>query len=387
MATITPIQLAIQRLEKKYGPGVVMDLNLVPKEHPHVSTGHAGIDRITGIGGLPQGKMVELFGYESTGKSTLAIQTAGNLQAKPWRTGRILYLDFEHAFDVPYANHLGMKTDPDHFLISQPEYAEQGLEVANEFVEQKLVDMIICDSVAAMLPEAEMAYDLNDRKSGQMGHAAIGSQSRVVGQGIKQLAAKLNINGVLMVFINQIRVKLGGGRMRASETTTGGNALKFYTSMRIQLKKISAVIEKERMVGMNIGVTVVKNKLAAPFSSTPAVIRFGQGFDIGATLFAVLTAQKVLIKGRTGFYDLKALGVQESPRGDAALMEYCKAHPEFMKVLMDKVDWSAAEKLMRVKEDPEAGEQPVETDSSDLSLGDDAGTATADLPTQQPAAA
>lgn len=363
----SPLSLAMARLSKKWGEGVLMDLDMAPGQHPSISTGHPGIDRITGIGGFPQGKIVELYGMESSGKSTLATHVAANVQKKPINTGRVLYVDWENSFDKYYAERLGMKTDKDHFIVAQPDFAEQGLDIINEFVENELCDMFIADSVAAMLPQSEM---VDEDHKGSMGHQIIGSQSRVVSQALKQLASKMNKKRCLGVFINQIRTKIGMGKQRASQTTTGGHALKFYSSMRIELRKVKMVEEKGRFVAMLTRVKISKNKVGSPFGECDAVFRFGQGMDVTTSIFAVLVAQKLLAKNGQGFYDLEKFGVTEHPRGDAMLRDFVNTRPQLWDAMLAKVDWEVAAKATARGNTEESGGDSDEFDGDASLVGD-----------------
>lgn len=363
---LAPLDLALQRLEKKWGSGVVMDLENSPGNHLMISSGHPGIDRILG-GGWPMGKIVELYGMESSGKTTLSLHAAANIQIKKLNTGRVGYIDYENSFDKYYAQRLGVKTGKDHFLIAQPDFAEQGLDIMNEFIEYELVDMLIVDSVAAMLPQSEM---VDEEHGGSMGKTIIGSQSRVVSQALKQLASKLNKKRVLLVFINQIRTKIGQGKQKSSQTTTGGHALKFYASQRVELRKVKMQIEREKMVGMNVRVKVAKNKVAAPFGECDAVFRFGKGMDVTGSIVQALLTQKLLSKTKQGHWDLTKFGIEAHPRGDAGLWEFMDKNPELVLKFTEKVDWDAAAAVSARGASLEDGEEGGTTDTE---MGGDSG--------------
>lgn len=344
IAAATPLDLALARLEKRWGVGVVMNLDEAPARHPAISTGHPGVDQALGIGGFAVGKFVELYGFESSGKTTLALHTAAHVQHHPVNTGRVLYLDYENSFDKYYAERLGVLTDKAHLKVSQPDFAEQGMDVLNEFIEFELCDMVIVDSVAAMLPESEVVDDEKAHQRARMGHTVIGSQSRVMSQSLKQLATKVNKKKVLVLFINQIRTKIGTGGQRTTQTTTGGNALKFYASQRVEVRKVKMLVEKGSPSAMITRVKVAKNKVAPPFRECDVVVRFGTGMDVTGSIVQVLIQQKLLAKGRTGFYDLSAFGYSQSPRGDGGLREFLEANPEAVQKFTEKVDWEAAAK-------------------------------------------
>lgn len=329
----TPRDLALARLERKYGKGIIVNLDAVPEQFPAISTTHPGLDWALG-GGWGVGKIIELYGMESSGKTTLAIHSGGWVQRHPVNTGRVLYVDHENSFDKFYANRLGMQTDTKHFDLAQPDCAEDGLDVMNEYIEFELADLIIVDSVAAMLPRSEM---VGDEYKGEMGKFGIGMHARVISQGLKQLVAKVHKKSVTIIFINQIRNKIG--RRMTVETTTGGNALKFYASQRVEIRKSKAIVDGKSIVGMQCRMKVAKNKMAIPFRECPFNMRLGYGIDGLGSIMNAAALSNVIKKTRQGFYELDAFGIQDKPRGDAAMADFLKGNADLLGKIVAKINW------------------------------------------------
>ncbi len=315
------LSAALGQIEKQFGKGSVMRLgdHDVSRDIQSVSTGSLGLDIALGIGGLPRGRVVEIYGPESSGKTTLTLQVIAEMQKTG---GTAAFIDAEHALDPSYAKKLGV--DVDNLLVSQPDTGEQALEIADMLVRSGSVDVVVIDSVAALTPKAEI--------EGEMGDSHMGLQARLMSQALRKLTANIKRTNTLVIFINQIRMKIGV-MFGSPETTTGGNALKFYASVRLDIRRIGAIKKGDEIVGNETKVKVVKNKVSPPFKEAFFDILYGQGISREGEIIELGVLHKFVDKSGAWYaYNGEKIG-----QGKDNAREYLKEHPEIAKEIEAKV--------------------------------------------------
>jgi len=312
------LQLTIDKLDKEYGKGTVMKLSDEKvMDVPAISTGSLGLDIALGIGGLPRGRVVEIYGPESSGKTTLSMHCIAEAQKAG---GIAAFIDAEHAFDKGYAEKLGIDTE--NLLISQPDNGEQALEIAEHLIRSGAIDIIVIDSVAALVPKAELEGDMGDSK--------MGLQARLMSQALRKLTGTINKTGCLCIFINQLRDKIGV-MFGSPETTTGGNALKFYASVRLDIRRIGQIKESpDNITGNRTKVKVVKNKVAPPFKVVEFDIMYGEGISKVGELVDIGVELEIIKKSGSWFsYETNKLG-----QGRDSVKQILLDNPE----LFDKIE-------------------------------------------------
>jgi len=315
------LDIAVAQLQKQFGRGTLVrlgDEDFV-RGVQAISTGSLSLDIATGLGGLPRGRVVEIFGPESSGKTTLALHVVANAQKAG---GIACVIDAEHALDPTFAGKIGV--DIDNLLVSQPDTAEQALEICETLVRSNALDVIVIDSVAALVPKAEV--------EGDMGDAHMGLQARLMSQALRKLTAAISRSKTLVIFINQMRQKIGV-MFGNPETTTGGRALKFYASMRIDIRRIASIKEREQDVGNHVKAKVVKNKMSAPFRQAEFDILFGEGISYEGDILDLAVAQKLIQKSGAWF----ALDGENLGQGRENTRQYLKDHPEVTERLKEKI--------------------------------------------------
>ena len=315
------IDLALSAIDKQFGKGAIMRLGKDPidREVHVVPTGSLGLDIALGIGGLPRGRIVEIYGPESSGKTTLTLHVVAEAQK---RGGVCAFIDAEHALDVNYAKKLGVKTE--ELLVSQPDCGEQALEIADMLVRSNAVDVIIIDSVAALTPKAEL--------EGEMGDTHVGLQARLMSQALRKLTGAISKSRTMVVFINQIRMKIGV-MFGSPETTSGGNALKFYASVRLDIRRIGAIKKEEDVIGNRTRVKVVKNKMAPPFKEVEFDILYGQGISREGDLVDLASEANIIDKSGAWF----SFGGERIGQGRENAKTFLAEHPELYNTIEAKV--------------------------------------------------
>ena len=315
------LSAALSQIEKQFGKGSIMRLGEadIAKDIPVVSTGSLGLDIALGIGGLPRGRVVEIYGPESSGKTTLTLSVIAQMQKLG---GTAAFIDAEHALDPQYAEKLGVKVED--LLISQPDNGEQALEIADMLVRSGSVDVVVIDSVAALVPRAEI--------EGEMGEPQMGLQARLMSQALRKLTANIKRSNTLVIFINQIRMKIGV-MFGNPETTTGGNALKFYASVRIDIRRIGAIKKGEEVIGSETRAKVVKNKVAPPFRQAEFDILYGEGISREGEIIELGVANKIVDKSGAWY----TYGKDRIGQGKDNTREYLREHPEMAEEIEAKV--------------------------------------------------
>jgi recombination protein RecA len=315
------IDVALSSIEKQFGKGSIMRLGKDPldREVHVVPTGSLGLDIALGIGGLPRGRIVEIYGPESSGKTTLTLHIVAEAQK---RGGVCAFIDAEHALDVNYAKKLGVKTE--ELLVSQPDFGEQALEIADMLVRSNAIDVIVIDSVAALTPKAEL--------EGEMGDTHVGLQARLMSQALRKLTAAIAKSRTMVIFINQIRMKIGV-MFGSPETTTGGNALKFYSSVRLDIRRIGAIKKDEDVIGNRTRVKVVKNKMAPPFKEVEFDILYGQGISREGDLVDLASEANIVDKSGAWF----SFAGERIGQGRENAKQFLIDHPETYNAIEAKV--------------------------------------------------
>jgi recombination protein RecA len=318
---IKALDVAVGQIEKQFGKGAIMRLGqrntISPVEA--ISTGAISIDYALGIGGVPRGRVVEIFGPESSGKTTLALQVIAEAQ----KTGGLAaFVDAEHALDAEYAKKLGV--DIDNLLVSQPDNGEQALEIVEVLIRSGSVDVVVVDSVAALVPRAEI--------EGEMGEAQMGLQARLMSQALRKLTGAISKSKTVLIFINQLREKIGV-MFGNPETTTGGRALKFYASVRIDIRRIGAIKDGDNVIGGRTRVKVVKNKMAPPFREAEFDIVYGEGVSREGDLLDLAVDKKIVEKSGAWF----AYGGERLGQGRENVKAFLKEHPDIRTAIDEKV--------------------------------------------------
>jgi recombination protein RecA len=338
------LDAALSQIERTFGKGSIMRLGKNDKsmDVETVSTGSLGLDIALGIGGLPRGRVVEIYGPESSGKTTLALHCLAEAQKKG---GICAFIDAEHALDPIYARKLGVNVDD--LLISQPDAGEQALEIADTLVRSGAVDVLVIDSVAALVPRAEL--------EGEMGDSQPGLQARLMSQALRKLTASINRSNTMVIFINQIRMKIGV-MYGSPETTTGGHALKFYASVRLDIRRIGAIKERDEVVGNQTRVKVVKNKLAPPFKQVEFDIMYGEGVSKSGELIDLGVKAGVVEKSGTWFsYDSQRIG-----QGRENAKAFLKANPD----IASKIETAIRQNAGLIAERILAGDERAESEDA-----------------------
>ena len=345
------LQTALSQLDKTFGKGTVMRLGDRPEMNVEaIPTGSLALDAALGIGGVPKGRIIEIYGPESSGKTTLALHILAEAQK---RGGEVAFVDAEHALDPVYAAALGV--DIDNLLVSQPDTGEQALEITDALVRSGAIDAVVVDSVAALVPKQEI--------EGEMGDTFVGLQARLMSQALRKLAGTINKTNCVVIFINQLRMKIGV-MYGNPETTTGGNALKFYASVRLDVRRIEQIKEGGNVIGNKTRVKVVKNKVAPPFKEAIFDIMYGQGISKWSELIDLAVQMDIVKKSGSWF----SMGDERIGQGKDSVKTYLQERPE----LAEQVEAQVRENLWRIsggapKAPAKAAEKAVAVEADDFS--------------------
>ena len=343
------LQTALAQIDKNFGKGTVMRLGDRPEMNVEaIPTGSLALDAALGIGGVPKGRIIEIYGPESSGKTTLALHILAEAQK---RGGEVAFVDAEHALDPVYAAALGVDTD--NLLVSQPDTGEQALEITDALVRSGAVDAVVVDSVAALVPKQEI--------EGEMGDTFVGLQARLMSQALRKLAGTISKTNCVVIFINQLRMKIGV-MYDNPETTTGGNALKFYASVRLDVRKVEAIKEGGNIIGNKTRVKVVKNKVAPPFREAYFDIMYGQGISKWGELVDLAVQMEIIQKSGSWF----SMGDERIGQGKDSVKTYLQANPE----IAEQVEAQVRENLWKLSGAPKpaakAADKPVAVEADDF---------------------
>ena len=343
------LQTALAQIDKNFGKGTVMRLGDRPEMNVEaIPTGSLALDAALGIGGVPKGRIIEIYGPESSGKTTLALHILAEAQK---RGGEVAFVDAEHALDPVYAAALGVDTD--NLLVSQPDTGEQALEITDALVRSGAVDAVVVDSVAALVPKQEI--------EGEMGDTFVGLQARLMSQALRKRAGTISKTNCVVIFINQLRMKIGV-MYGNPETTTGGNALKFYASVRLDVRKVEAIKEGGNIIGNKTRVKVVKNKVAPPFREAYFDIMYGQGISKWGELVDLAVQMEIIQKSGSWF----SMGDERIGQGKDSVKTYLQANPE----IAEQVEAQVRENLWKLSGAPKpaakAADKPVAVEADDF---------------------
>ena len=339
---------ALSTIERKYGKGAVMKLSDdAHVQIPVIPTGSIGLDLALGVGGIPRGRVTEIFGPESSGKTTLTLHIIAECQKQG---GTCAFVDAEHALDVNYARRLGVNTD--ELLISQPDYGEQALDIADMLVRSGAVDLVVVDSVAALIPQAEL--------EGDMGESQVGGHARLMSHAMRRLTGTIHKSRTSVIFINQIRMKIGVTGYGSPETTTGGNALKFYSSVRMDIRRIQTLKDKEESFGSRTRVKVVKNKVAPPFRTAEFDLLYGEGISREGTILDMAVERDIIHKSGAWF----SYKDERIAQGRENTRQYLKDHPEMREEVENAI--RATFQAVEVPQDEDPAPEMPESEFEDI---------------------